>query len=295
MISRALSRQIMEPIEKMAEELDKTTSEPPYKELEPFVNKIRSQHVNLIEAVKTRQDFTANVSHELKTPLTAISGYAELIENGLADPESEQHIAKQIRSNADRLLQLINDTIQLSRLDNGDMNRSNEEFDLYETALECCRNLAVSAKQSNILLTCDGRPVTIRGDEELVKEMIENLVQNGLRYNNAGGYVRVSVRREDGSAVLSVRDNGLGIAKEKQSHVFERFYRVDKSRSRRSGGTGLGLAIVKHIAEIHNADIELDSAPGIGTEISVYFPEKIRDSGDVRVSTTSKSEKVSEE
>ena len=295
MISRALSRQIMEPIEKMAEELDKTTSEPPYKELEPFLNKIRSQHVNLLEAVKTRQDFTANVSHELKTPLTAISGYAELIENGLADPESEQHIAKQIRSNADRLLQLINDTIQLSRLDNGDMNRSNEEFDLYETASECCRNLAVSAKQSNILLTCDGRPVTIRGDEELVKEMIENLVQNGLRYNNAGGYVRVSVRREDGSAVLSVRDNGLGIAKEKQSHVFERFYRVDKSRSRRSGGTGLGLAIVKHIAEIHNADIELDSAPGIGTEISVYFPEKIRDSGDVRVRTTSKSEKVSEE
>lgn len=272
-IGHALSRQIIQPIEKMAEEIDNPTSEPPYKELEPFAEKIRMQHENLLEAVKARQDFTANVSHELKTPLTAISGYAELIENGLTDPESEKHIAEQIRSNADRLLQLINDTIQLSKLDHGEADRNSEEIDLYEAASECCRNLAVSAEKSNVLLTCDGRPAFIRGDEEQIRELIENLVQNGIRYNNAGGYVRVSVRREDGHAVLSVRDNGLGIAREKQGRVFERFYRVDKSRSRSSGGTGLGLAIVKHIAEIHNADIELDSTPGIGTEISVHFPE----------------------
>lgn len=272
-IGHALSRQIIQPIEKMAEEIDNPTSEPPYKELEPFAEKIRMQHENLLEAVKARQDFTANVSHELKTPLTAISGYAELIENGLTDPESEKHIAEQIRSNADRLLQLINDTIQLSKLDHGEADRNSEEIDLYEAASECCRNLAVSAEKSNVLLTCDGRPVFIRGDEEQIRELIENLVQNGIRYNNAGGYVRVNVRREDGHAVLSVRDNGLGIAREKQGRVFERFYRVDKSRSRSSGGTGLGLAIVKHIAEIHNADIELDSTPGIGTEISVHFPE----------------------
>lgn len=274
-LGHALSRQIIQPIEKMAEEIDKPTSEPPYKELEPFAEKIRSQHENLLEAVKTRQDFTANVSHELKTPLTAISGYAELIENGLADPESEKHIAQQIRANSDRLLQLINDTIQLSRLDHGETGSSKEEIDLYEAAAECCRNLKVSAEKNNILLTCDGRSAVIRGDEEQIKELIENLVQNGIRYNNAGGYVRVSVRREDGHAVLTVRDNGIGIAKEKQSRVFERFYRVDKSRSRSSGGTGLGLALVKHIAEIHNADIEMDSAPGVGTEISVWFPEKI--------------------
>ncbi|MBP3896936.1 MAG: two-component sensor histidine kinase [Mogibacterium sp.] len=272
-IGHALSRQIIQPIEKMAEEIDNPTSEPPYKELEPFAEKIRMQHENLLEAVKARQDFTANVSHELKTPLTAISGYAELIENGLTDPESEKHIAEQIRSNADRLLQLINDTIQLSKLDHGEADSSREEIDLYEAASECCRNLAVSAEKSNVLLTCDGRPAFIRGDEEQIRELIENLVQNGIRYNNAGGYVRVSVRREDGHAVLFVRDNGLGIAREKQGRVFERFYRVDKSRSRSSGGTGLGLAIVKHIAEIHNADIELDSTPGIGTEISVHFPE----------------------
>ena len=272
-LGHALSRQIIQPIEKMAEEIDKPTSEPPYKELEPFAAKIRTQHENLLEAVKTRQDFTANVSHELKTPLTAISGYAELIENGLADPESEKHIAQQIRANSDRLLQLINDTIQLSRLDHGETGNNNEEIDLYEVALECCRNLQVSAERNNILLTCDGRSAVIRGDEEQIKELIENLVQNGIRYNNAGGYVRVSVRNEDGHAVLSVRDNGIGIAKEKQSRVFERFYRVDKSRSRDSGGTGLGLALVKHIAEIHNADIEMESTPGVGTVISVHFPE----------------------
>lgn len=264
-LGHALSRQIIQPIEKMAEEIDKPTSEPPYKELEPFAAKIRTQHENLLEAVKTRQDFTANVSHELKTPLTAISGYAELIENGLADPESEKHIAQQIRANSDRLLQLINDTIQLSRLDHGETGNNNEEIDLYKAASECCRNLKVSAERNNILLTCDGRSAAIRGDEEQIKELIENLVQNGIRYNNAGGYVRVSVRHEDGHAVLSVRDNGIGIAKEKQSRVFERFYRVDKSRSRDSGGTGLGLALVKHIAEIHNADIEMESTPGVGT------------------------------
>jgi len=272
-LGHALSRQIIQPIEKMAEEIDKPTSEPPYKELEPFAAKIRTQHENLLEAVKTRQDFTANVSHELKTPLTAISGYAELIENGLADPESEKHIAQQIRANSDRLLQLINDTIQLSRLDHGETGNNNEEIDLYKAASECCRNLKVSAERNNILLTCDGRFAAIRGDEEQIKELIENLVQNGIRYNNAGGYVRVSVRHEDGHAVLSVRDNGIGIAKEKQSRVFERFYRVDKSRSRDSGGTGLGLALVKHIAEIHNADIEMESTPGVGTVISVHFPE----------------------
>lgn len=272
-LGHALSRQIIQPIEKMAEEINKPTSEPPYKELEPFAAKIRTQHENLLEAVKTRQDFTANVSHELKTPLTAISGYAELIENGLADPESEKHIAQQIRANSDRLLQLINDTIQLSRLDHGGTDRNIDEIDLYEAASECCRNLKVSAEKNNILLTCDGRSALIRGDEEQIKELIENLVQNGIRYNNAGGYVRVSVRHEDGHAVLSVRDNGIGIAKEKQSRVFERFYRVDKSRSRDSGGTGLGLALVKHIAEIHNADIEMESTPGVGTVISVHFPE----------------------
>lgn len=277
-IGHALSRQIIQPIEKMAEDIDKPTSEPPYKELEPFAEKIRTQHENLLEAVKARQDFTANVSHELKTPLTAISGYAELIENGLADPESEKHIAQQIRANSDRLLQLINDTIQLSRLDHGETGSNKEEIDLYEAASECCRNLRVSAEKNNILLTCDGRSAAIRGDEEQIKELIENLVQNGIRYNNAGGYVRVNVRREDGHAVLSVRDNGIGIAKEKQGRVFERFYRVDKSRSRESGGTGLGLALVKHIAEIHNADIELDSTPGIGTEISVHFPGISRNS-----------------
>lgn len=172
----------------------------------------------------------------------------------------------------------VKTAIQLSRLDHGETDSNKEEIDLFEAASECCRNQKVSAEKNNILLTCDGSTAVIRGDEEQIKELIENLVQNGIRYNNAGGYVRVSVRREDGHAVLTVRDNGIGIAKEKQSRVFERFYRVEKSRSRSSGGTGLGLALVKHIAEIHNADIELDSTPGVGTEISVHFPEISKDS-----------------
>lgn len=265
-IGRALSRQIVQPIEKMAEELDKPTSEPPYRELEPFAQKIRMQHENLLEAVKSRQDFAANVSHELKTPLTAISGYAELIENGLADPDSEKHIGEQIRLNADRLLTLINDIIQLSELDHGEMSMDYTEIDLYEMVQECCSNLAVSAEKENVLLTWDGRPLAIKGDRDQIKELIENLVQNSIRYNNAGGYVRVHVRREGRKACLIVRDNGIGIPKEKQGRVFERFYRVDKSRSRDSGGTGLGLAIVKHIAEIN-----MRSKPGLGTEISVLF------------------------
>lgn len=270
-IGRALSRHIVQPIEKMAEELDKPTSEPPYRELEPFAQKIRMQHENLLEAVKSRQDFAANVSHELKTPLTAISGYAELIENGLADPDSEKHIGEQIRLNADRLLTLINDIIQLSELDHGEMSMDYTEIDLYEMVQECCSNLAVSAEKENVLLTWDGRPLAIKGDRDQIKELIENLVQNSIRYNNAGGYVRVHVRREGRKACLIVRDNGIGIPKEKQGRVFERFYRVDKSRSRDSGGTGLGLAIVKHIAELHSAEINMRSKPGLGTEISVLF------------------------
>lgn len=270
-IGHLLTMNLMEPLDKIAENLDDNLNNPVYAELEPYVAKIRAQHENILEAAASRQDFTASISHELKTPLTAISGYAELIENHMIGPEQEEHIAQQIRQNADRLLSLINDTIKLSELDYSEMERSFEPIDLYEVARECCEELQVNAKQKNVRLSFSGNSCEINADRELIKELIENLVQNAIRYNKENGYVWVSVDRINHHALLVVRDNGIGIPKDKQEHVFERFYRVDKSRSRQTGGTGLGLAIVKHIAEIHNATITLNSDLGVGTKIIIAF------------------------
>ncbi|MDD5833087.1 MAG: ATP-binding protein [Clostridiales bacterium] len=271
MIGHYLTEQLLKPINMMAEQLDDNISTPVYKELQPFANKIRSQHEKILEAASGRQDFTANVSHELKTPLTAISGYAELIENKMIDPEQEAYIARQIRNNAERLLSLINDIIRLSELDHKETERRFVSVDVFSSAMEMCKNIRMMANRKNVSVVCTGESADISGDPDLIAELIDNLLQNAVRYNRDGGYVRVDVRRENGHAVLSVEDNGIGIPEDKQSHVFERFYRVDKSRSRETGGTGLGLAIVKHIAEIHNAQIKLQSTVGKGTVVSVIF------------------------
>ncbi|MCR4746217.1 MAG: two-component sensor histidine kinase, partial [Lachnospiraceae bacterium] len=206
----------------------------------------------------------------LKTPITAISGYAELLETGMADESHKEHFYQEIRKNSDRLLTLINDIIRLSELDRSEKEPSFEEIDLYKIAMESMETLTVSATQRNVELSLEGSQAMMVGNRDMVKELIENLVQNAIRYNNDGGKVSVIVKKEN-RAVLVVRDNGIGIPAAEQQRVFERFYRVDKSRSKATGGTGLGLAIVKHIVEIHEAEIELDSAPGVGTTISVYF------------------------
>ena len=271
LIGHLLTIQLIRPINTMAEHLDDSRTVPPYRELEPFAEKIRSQHEKILESVKSRQDFTANISHELKTPLTSISGYAELIENHMIDAEQETHIAQQIRQNSARLLSLINDIISLSELDHSENPRKFEPVNIYKLAEGCCKSLRVNAEGRNITLTCIGMDTMLSGDRELLGELIENLVQNAIRYNHDGGWVRVKVSSDNGRAVLSVSDNGIGIPREQQERVFERFYRVDKSRSRETGGTGLGLAIVKHIAEIHNAEISLDSEPGKGTTVTVRF------------------------
>ena len=271
-ISRMLTKTILEPIEQMAEDLDdhsRTTVI--YSELKPFADKIRAQHEHILASAESRQDFTANVTHELKTPLTAISGYAELIENHMIDADQETHIAQQIRHNADRLLSMINDIIRLSELDHKELPRNFGNVDLNEIAKECCDNLKVAADQVGIALDYKGKECFISADKTLIREMIENLVQNGIRYNHEDGHVWVEVNNENGHPTLVVRDDGIGIPKEKQARVFERFYRVDKGRSRDMGGTGLGLAIVKHIAEIHNADIKLNSILGEGTNIRIVF------------------------
>ncbi len=270
LIGHLLTGQLMKPLEEMSENLD-DYQVPVYKELEPFADRIRIQHENILAAAKSRQDFTANVSHELKTPITAISGYAELIENGMADADSQVHIAKQIRHNADRLQSLITDIIQLSELDHREIQREFETIDLYLVARECVNDLSPVAQKKSVRLSCHGVSAGINADRALIREMIENLVQNGIRYNKENGTVDVSVTIMDAHPMIRVKDTGIGIPADQLGRVFERFYRVDKSRSRQTGGTGLGLAIVKHIVEIHSAEIEIKSTVGVGTDVVIYF------------------------
>lgn len=309
LLSHMLTRSILQPIEQMAEYLDEgspdllqgrirtgrkrpdqaaddLSTDPDavveaydmgmngvYSELMPFAEKIRTQHENILEAAKVRQDFTANVTHELKTPLTAISGYAELIENHLTEPGQEEHIARQIRSNAERLLSLINDIIRLSELDHPELARQMEPLDLCEAARKCCENQQIAAEQKGVALRCegDGVPVVVTADRTLLNELMDNLIRNAIQYNKEGGEVRVCAGMEQGRPLFRVSDTGIGIPRDQQERVFERFYRVDKSRSRELGGTGLGLAIVKHIAQIHGAEIDLESQMGVGTKVTVRF------------------------
>lgn len=271
MIGYLLTARLMKPIGEMAENLDSSGRLPVYRELEPFAEKIRIQHENILSAAKARQDFTANVSHELKTPITAISGYAELIENDLVNKGSVAHIARQIRHNAARLQSLISDIIQLSELDHKELPRTFENVDLLAAAEECIKDLQPVAEKRSVAISCKGSSAVIYGNRSLIREMMDNLVENGIKYNKENGSVLVEVSAPDGHPTLSVRDSGIGIPGDQLGRVFERFYRVDRSRSRETGGTGLGLAIVKHIAELHSAEIGISSSMGEGTEIRIRF------------------------
>lgn len=271
LLSHLLTQQLIAPIEAMAEHLDDAGGQPAYPELYPFAKKIRTQHEKILSAAKSRQDFTANVSHELKTPLTAISGYAELLENQMVPQADQPRLAGEIRENAHRLLSLINDILRLSELDETGSPSQSQHIELLNLCREVCRNMQLQADARQIRLKCFGRECIVTGDREQIKELVENLVQNAIRYNREGGFVQVTVKSSGGKAVLSVEDNGIGIPADSLDRVFERFYRVDKSRSRQTGGTGLGLAIVKHIAQIHSAELKLDSTLGEGTKVTVSF------------------------
>jgi len=270
LISHMLTGQLMKPLEELAENLDEIGT-PVYRELEPFIDRIRSQHEKILAAAMSRQDFTANVSHELKTPITAISGYAELIENHMVPQKDEAHVAGQIRHNADRLLSMVNDIIKLSELDHFEATVKFESLDLLNVAEECVNDMEPYAVKKQIKLSCDGIPAIVNGDPALIRELIDNLVQNGIRYNKEKGSVDVTVSIQSGRPVLTVRDTGIGIPEGSLDRIFERFYRVDKSRSGETGGTGLGLAIVKHIVELHSAQISVNSEIGKGTEFVVCF------------------------
>ena len=222
-------------------------------------------------AEQNRREFTANVSHELKTPLQAIIGSAELLENGLVKPEDTQRFIGNIRKEATRLVSLIEDVIRLSHLDEG-VEMPKEDVDILDIAEEITESLRLAAEEKKVTMQVSGQHCTVPGVRGLVFEIVQNLCSNAVKYNVEGGRVDVTVIKRGGSVVLTVADTGIGIPREHQSRVFERFYRVDKSHSRASGGTGLGLSIVKHAAQYHNADIQLESTPGKGTTIRVVFP-----------------------
>ena len=220
---------------------------------------------------KLRQEFSANVSHELKTPLTSITGFAELMKEGMVTGEKVKEFAGDIYREARRLIDLVNDIIRLSRLDENSKLFESEQLDLYDLCDEIIANLQNVAERQNVMFSLSGEHVTISGVWQILNEMVYNLCDNAIKYNRPGGTVDVSVHRDGGSIRLTVRDTGIGIPYADQPRVFERFYRVDKSHSKEVGGTGLGLSIVKHGAQYHNARLELESEPGKGTSISVVF------------------------
>ena len=222
-------------------------------------------------AERNRREFTANVSHELKTPLQGIIGSAELLENGLVKQEDVPRFIGHIRSEAQRLVTLIGDIIRLSQLDEGEPMPA-EPVELLALAREAAESLQSAAADRNVTITVEGEPVELTGVRRLLYEIVFNLCDNAIKYNTDGGRVQVTVTRENETAAVTVRDTGIGIPPDQQDRVFERFYRVDKSHSKASGGTGLGLSIVKHAVQYHHGAIHLQSEVGKGTEIRVTFP-----------------------
>ena len=221
-------------------------------------------------AERNRKEFTANVSHELKTPLQSIIGSAELLENGLVKPEDTKRFVGNIKNEATRLVSLINDIIRLSQLDE-DSEPATESVDLYDVANEVVEILTVSAAKKQVELHLNGEPCVMNGIRRYLYEIIYNLCDNAIRYNKDGGKVIVDLKNKDSNIILSVSDTGIGIPAEHQSRIFERFYRVDKSHSKETGGTGLGLSIVKHAVAYHGGKIKLESTVNVGTTITVCF------------------------
>lgn len=224
-----------------------------------------------MQAEKARREFTANVSHELKTPLQSIIGSAELMENGIVKPEDETRFIGHIRREASRLLTLIDDIIRLSQLDEGG-EQPTEVVSLRQLALEVEETLQDAAKEKQIAFTVTGKDGMMQGVSRLLYEILYNLCDNGIKYNQVGGSLQVDIQERNDGIFLAVSDTGIGIAPAEQDKVFERFYRVDKSHSKQSGGTGLGLSIVKHAVACHGGTIHMESTPGEGTKVTVRFP-----------------------
>lgn len=267
-LTRFVTQRLIPPIVAMAEQ---AVPRAPYPELAPFADALREQQNEQMENERIRKDFTANVSHELKTPLTSISGYAEMIKTGMAKEEDIKEFAEKIYAEAGRMITLIGDIIQLSELDEPNAAIEMTQVDLTDLARSTAELLAFPAEKRGVTILVEGERCMVQGNRGLLEELIYNLCDNAIRYNKPNGQVTIRVSHDGTLVNLWVSDTGIGIPMEHQARVFERFYRVDKSRSKETGGTGLGLAIVKHIAEQHKAVIRIESYAGEGTTIKVTF------------------------
>jgi len=223
------------------------------------------------QAEKQRREFSANVSHELKTPLTTVSALSEMLETGMAKEEDVKEFAAKISEETKRLINIIDDIIRLSEFDEGRVGKENSSFDLADLAASVISGLREQAREKNVRLSLSGVKPKISANKRMIEELLYNLIENGIKYNRNGGQVMVALSEENGFCRIVVADNGIGIAKEHHSRVFERFYRVDGSRSKKTGGTGLGLSIVKHIAELHGGRVELESIEDEGTAVTCYL------------------------
>ncbi len=223
------------------------------------------------EIAKMRKEFSANVSHELKTPLTSISGYAEIMKSGMVNQEDMIVFSERIYKEASRMIALVDDIIKLSKLDEDSVEIEHEDVDLYELSCDIVERLTMSAKKRDVCVELAGESVIVFGVRQVLDEMIFNLCENAIKYNVPKGKVRLWVGTTEEGVKIIVEDTGIGIPKNQQERVFERFYRVDKSHSRETGGTGLGLSIVKHGAMLHHAQIKVESEIGKGTKMEVVF------------------------
>ena len=283
-VSRGVAKRLMRPVLDIDPAKPDPTSS--YVELKPIISQIAEQQATLAEQVEElrgadlmRREFTANVTHELKTPLASISGASELIRDGIARPEDVPEFAGRIFDEAHHMTELVNDILILSKLDESERSQDRalvgheEPVDLHHVLADTLHRLGQAADERDVKLKCKGDSVLVRGVPRLLGELAHNLCENAIRYNREGGkVVAESFVDKEGRPVLRVSDTGIGIPPESQKKVFERFYRVDSSRARETGGTGLGLAIVKHAAAYHGADLSLESTPGKGTTITVTFP-----------------------
>ena len=242
-----------------------------YEELTPLLQSIDKQNREKDAVANMRKEFSANVSHELKTPLTSISGYAEIMKDGLVRPEDMKTFSERIYNEASRLITLVEDIMKLSKQDEGAVELEMEEVDFYMLTREICSRLAPQAEKRNVRVEVTGEPVHYLGVRQVLDEMLYNMIENAIKYNKEGGLVSVWVGNTLQGIKIIVRDTGIGIPKEEQERIFERFYRVDKSHSKATGGTGLGLSIVKHGALMHGAKIDVDSEVNKGTKMELIF------------------------
>lgn len=285
-LSSKLTTIILEPVRIAAQKIESILSdeqvelESTYVELEPFIKTIQLQKEEIElsiskvkESEKYRREFTANVTHELKTPLTSINGYAEMIASGITSAEENQKFANVIIKEGTRLLELINQILDLSKIE-GQITESKESFediDVYEIANNIASRFEQRLNSKNIELTLSGEGIIINGNKSMIQDMLSNIIDNAIKYNKVGGKVDIKILQNKYEVIINLKDTGMGIPQEDRDRIFERFYRVDKSRSKKITGTGIGLSIVKHIVEYHNGTIVLNSEVNKGTTIEIHL------------------------